>query len=188
MKNKNKTLIIGILVIGFILAICIHRGYIRPLVKNVANTTPIATQTPVLVSSPETATETYDPKNYKNEKYGFEISFPDSWQYYAVISETWQGTMVNGDTKKYQGPKILLRSPKWTEAKPWQDIPVLIFTPEQWKLAENEELAVSAAPIGPSKLGENKNYVFALPPRWIGFTDALGQDEAAEIVKTFKAF
>ncbi|NOQ67967.1 hypothetical protein GQ568_00830, partial [Patescibacteria group bacterium] len=35
---------------------------------------------------------------------------------------------------------------------------------------------------------ENNKYVFALPPRWIGFADALGQDEAQKIVGTFKVF
>ena len=53
---------------------------------------------------------------------------------------------------------------------------------------EQEKLAVSAAPIGPSKLGENARFVFALPPRWIGFADTLGQDEAGEAPKTFRAF
>ena len=47
--------------------------------------------------------------------------------------------------------------------------------------------SVSAAPYGPIKLGESNKYVFALPPRWVGFTDALGQNEAKEIVKTFMA-
>jgi hypothetical protein len=47
---------------------------------------------------------------------------------------------------------------------------------------------VSAAPITPSKLGENAKFVFALPPRWIGFADALGQDEAKDVPKSFRAF
>ncbi len=53
----------------------------------------------------------------------------------------------------------------------------MIFTPVQWKQVEDVDMAVSAAPIGPSKLGQNSKYFFALPPRWIGFTDTLGQDE-----------
>ena len=35
-------------------------------------------------------------------------------------------------------------------------------------------MSVSAAPIGPEELGQNTKYVFALPPRWIGFTDDIG--------------
>ena len=80
-----------------------------------------------------------------------------------------------------------MRNPNWTGPLSWQDIPIMMFTKDEWQLIEATLLSVSAAPIGPGKLGENGQYVFALPPRWIGFTDALGQDEAREIVKTFKA-
>jgi len=38
----------------------------------------------------------------------------------------------------------------------------MIFTPSQWKLVAAENMAVSAAPIGPAELGQNKNYVFAI--------------------------
>jgi hypothetical protein len=58
----------------------------------------------------------------------------------------------------------------------------MIFTPSQWKLVDAEQMAVSAAPIGPAELGRNKSYVFALPPRWIGFTDAEGIDEAQTLI------
>jgi hypothetical protein len=93
-----------------------------------------------------------------------------------------------GSTSLYTGPEIILRHPQWAAAAPWQDIPVMVFTPEEWALVEQQQLAVSAAPIGPSKLGENTNFVFALPPRWIGFVDTLGQDAAAEVPRTFRAF
>ena len=56
----------------------------------------------------------------------------------------------------------------------------------EWQLIEDGNLNIFAAPIAPSKLGENNKYVFSLPPRWVGFTDALGQDEAQKIVGTFK--
>jgi membrane-bound inhibitor of C-type lysozyme len=125
---------------------------------------------------------------YKNNDYGFQITLPGSWRGYSVLSEAWNGQTVDEKATKYQGPKIIIRNPNWTQTKLWQDIPVMVFTPDQWKLIETENLAVSAAPIGPSKLGENTKYVFALPPRWVGFTDALGQDEAVKITQTFKAF
>jgi len=44
-------------------------------------------------------------------------------------------------------------------------------------------MAVSAAPIGPAELGRNKSYVFALPPRWIGFwADVKGMDEVQTLM------
>ena len=53
---------------------------------------------------------------------------------------------------------------------------------------KEQEFSVSAAPTTPSKLGENAKFVFALPPRWIGFVDTLGQDAAGKVPKTFRAF
>ncbi|MBU4338871.1 hypothetical protein KKB43_02295 [Patescibacteria group bacterium] len=131
--------------------------------------------------------ETADWKTYRNEKYEFEVTLLDSWKGYSTLTESWSGTTLDGNSAQYQGPKIIVRNPKWTESQIWQDIPILVFTKDEWQLIEAENLNISAAPIGPSKLGENQKYVFALPSRWVGFDDALGQNEAQEIAKTFKA-
>jgi len=121
------------------------------------------------------------PVVYKNTQYGFCLRLPEDWKGYKTAAETWSGTVLDTQ-KKESGPQLLIRNPKWTKDDPWQDIPIMIFTPSQWKLAEADNLAVSAAPIGPSELGRNKSYVFALPPRWIGFTDAEGQDELQKLM------
>ncbi len=113
---------------------------------------------------------------YRNAEYGFCFFLPESWKGYTIVSEQWSGTVLNSG-QAVQGPQLLIRNPKWTAENPYQDIPIMIFTPAQWKQVEDVLMAVSAAPIGPSKLGQNSKYVFALPPRWIGFTDTLGQDE-----------
>ncbi len=125
---------------------------------------------------------------YTNQDYGFELTLPDLWKGYSVLNQTWTGYLINKEesTETKSGPEIIIRNPNWTEAKPWQDIPVMVFTSDEWTLVQDENMAVSAAPIGPQELGRNSKYVFALPPRWVGFTDALGQDEAQAIVKTFK--
>lgn len=116
------------------------------------------------------------PVVYHNTKYGFCFLLPADWKGYTIVTQNWSGTVL--DTQKKEiGPQLLIRNPKWTEADPWQDIPIMIFTPDQWKIVAAENMAVSAAPIGPSLLGQNKSYAFALPPRWIGFTDDKGQDE-----------
>jgi len=124
-------------------------------------------------------------KTYKNEEYGFEVIIPDSWKGYLILEETWNGVTLDGKSTKFQGPEIIIRHPEWTTEQLWQDVPIMVFTKNEWKLIEANSLNVSAAPIGPSKLGENQKYVFALPPRWVGFYDALGQEEAVEITKTF---
>ncbi len=126
-------------------------------------------------------------QTYTNNQYGFSLQMPNSWAGYSATTETWQGTRLDNNTQ-LQGPQVRLRHPQWTQAQPWQDIPVMIFTKEQWQMVLAEHLAVSAAPIPPSKLGENEQYVFALPARWVGFTDAQGQAEAQSITQTFKAF
>ncbi len=130
--------------------------------------------------------ETADWKTYRNKEYGFEIILLESWKGYKVFEESWNGTTLDGNSVKYEGPKIIIRNPKWSEDKIWQDVPILIFTKDEWQLIEANNLGIFAAPVAPSKLGENNKYVFALPPRWIGFTDASGQNEAQKIVATFK--
>ena len=113
---------------------------------------------------------------YHNTQYGFCFVLPASWKGFTIVREQWSGTMFSSG-QVVHGPQLLIRNPQWTAKKPYQDIPIMIFTPSQWKMVVAVTMTVSAAPIGPAKMGENSHYVFALPPRWIGFTDALGQDE-----------
>ena len=132
-----------------------------------------------------------DWKTYKNNEYGFELTLPDSWKNYSVVKETWKGWSVfevEDVGQTYSGTKVVIKNPQTNSQQIWQDIPIMIFTPEIWKLVNEEKIAVSAAPIGPAKIGENAKYIFATPPRWYGFTDDKGWEEAVEIVKTFKAF
>jgi hypothetical protein len=127
-------------------------------------------------------------KDYKNEEYGFGLTFPETWNGYTVEKQTWEGQLISNTAKKYTGVKIVIKNPQTTAVQPWQDIPIMVINKEVWKLIEEEKIAVSAAPIGPAKVGENEKYIFATPPRWYGFSNAIGSQEAVDIVKTFKAF
>lgn len=135
-----------------------------------------------------------DWKTYRNEQYGFMLSFPESWKGYSVKEESWNGEVIGANAERIEnktGPQIVIRHPKWTKKNPWQDIPIMVFTRDEWKMTQpgtKATLSVSAAPVGPAELGRNNKFVFALPPRWVGFYDNLGQDEAVEITETFKAF
>jgi hypothetical protein len=113
---------------------------------------------------------------YRNTQYGFCFSLPDSWRGYRIVAEQWNGTILSSG-QAVHGPQLLIRNPKWTAEKPYQDIPIMVFTPAEWQQVTAVTMSVSAAPIGPSELGHNSKYIFALPPRWIGFYDTLGQDE-----------
>ena len=89
---------------------------------------------------------------------------PESWKGYSIIEEQWEGTS-NGQLVE-TGPQLLIRHPGWIQDNPRQDIPIMVFTHEQWNALQNEGFSVGAAPIGPSKLGSNSQYVFALPARY----------------------
>ena len=143
--------------------------------------TPAFAQTPDANAQSAGPAAMATPVVYKNTQYGFCFLLPADWKGYKIVAEKWSGTILDSG-KKESGPELLIRNPKWTENDPWQDIPIMIFTPAQWKIIAADNMAVSAAPIGPAKMGRNKSYVFALPPRWIGFTDAEGQDEVQALM------
>ena len=127
---------------------------------------------------------------YRNDQYGFTLTLPQSWEPSFVILDTWGGSTYDASgntTASYGGPEITIHHTDDYHDR-WQPVPIMVFTPAQWKLIESEQLIVSAAPYGPGEIGRNSKYIFAEPPRWIGFTDSLGQDEARAIMDSFKAF
>ena len=120
---------------------------------------------------------------YSNKDYGFAFTLPNTWANYSIVKNTWEGSPVNTKSKKETGPKLLIRNPKWTEALPYQDIPVLVFTLAEWSTYEKGNFSVSAAPILASELGRNNKYVFALPARW-NFDYSKDYEEAISIINT----
>jgi len=174
---KNTFLIISVIVV---LIAVLLAGYL--FYKNF----PSNVQAPTTNQVPDT-------EIYTNNEYGFKITFSDSWKGYSVDKTgEWSGVRIDGPPMEggpnYTGPLFVFKNPQTTLKQPYQDIPIMVFTHEVWDLVNAEKVAVSAAPIGPAKIGENTKYVFATPPRWYGFTDAIGTEEALNIVKTFKAF
>ncbi|HWQ79177.1 MAG TPA: stalk domain-containing protein [Anaerovoracaceae bacterium] len=106
---------------------------------------------------------------YSNTQYGFNFTLPKSWENYSILTDQWEGYLITGeesDIAAEAGVMIKIRHPQWTSQTPRQDIPIMIFTPAQWDKVQKEELSVSAAPIPPSELGRNSEYVFALPARY----------------------
>jgi hypothetical protein len=105
---------------------------------------------------------------YENSEYGFTFVLPKSWQDYQIVSDSWEGISTNQQQNKTieNGQILAIRHPEWTEGKPKQDIPIMIFTLNQWSSLEKGEFHIGAAPIGPAMLGQNNEYVFALPARY----------------------
>ncbi len=132
------------------------------------STPPVSQTAPTITSSPTPSATALE---YTNSQYGFTFTLPNDWKGYKVIAGTWTGTTENPATPStvyppVHGPEITIRNPQWTEASNWQDIPILVFTPDQWAAVMDETLSMGAAPIPPTELGHNANYVFALPARY----------------------
>jgi len=129
--------------------------------------------------------EETSPVIYENTQYDFGFALPESWKGYTTISEKWEGLSLKdtneGDVVE-TGPIILIRHPKWTSEEPRQDIPIMIFTIDQWNSLQKGEFHIGAAPIGPTELGRNDNYVFALPARY-NFEFLPGYEEVEDIFK-----
>lgn len=141
---------------------------------------------PHLTASPASQTTPLSPANsiiYTNTKCGFHFRLPESWKGYSIIHSQWSGRILDAQPEKIEtGPLLSIRHPLWTEANPRQDIPIMIFTRAQWKYIEKDDMAVSAAPIGPSELGRNKKYVFALPARY-NYALPTGYEEVEDILQ-----
>jgi hypothetical protein len=118
---------------------------------------------------------------YENAEFGFTFTLPKSWEGYQIVADSWEG--ISPDQKQMENGKILLiRHPEWTEAKPRQDIPIMIFTLKQWSSLEKGEFHIGAAPIGPIMLGQNNEFVFALPARY-NFSFLEGYEEVETILE-----
>jgi hypothetical protein len=119
---------------------------------------------------------------YRNSQYGFSFSLPESWKGYSIIEDKWEGIALGGDVTVEQGPIILIRHPQWTLANPRQDIPIMIFSLDQWGSLQLAKFHIGAAPIGPKELGRNSNYVFALPARY-NYAFPTGFEEVEQILE-----
>jgi hypothetical protein len=120
---------------------------------------------------------------YRNTQYGFSFSLPASWRGFSIVTDQWQGFIYGpqGDELAQQSPLISIRHPLWTSVHPRQDIPVMVFTLAQWDSLQRDEFHIGAAPIGPSELGRNAQYVFALPARY-NFAFPTGWEEVQKII------
>jgi hypothetical protein len=140
------------------------------------------TPTRILQPSPTTQAALND---YSNTQYGFSFSLPASWEGYSIGMDKWEGLRQSDDQGEVvveQGPTVSIVHPNSTPEQPRQNIPIMVFTIQQWDRLQAGEWHVGAAPIGPSELGRNSRYVFALPARY-NYTFAEGWEEVAQILQ-----
>jgi hypothetical protein len=153
----------------------------------IAGSSASTTTTSASTTSTSASTTTLPPAGsivYENTQFGFTFMLPESWKGYKIDTIQWEGFPVDttGEGPGIFGPEISIRHPLWTEADPRQDIPIMIFTLEEWARVQQEKLSLGAAPIPPTELGRNSTYVFALPARY-NFAFPTGYEEVEQILE-----
>lgn len=139
-----------------------------------------ARQAPSHNEKPDAAVAHPKTIEYKNIDYGFSLTLPESWKGYRVLWSEWVGVVQRDDggvARELRGPQLRIRHPQWTREHPREDMPIMIFTIDEW----NQGPVVSPAPFGPTEIGRNKRYVFAVPPRW-DYDFSEGWEEAEKIL------
>ncbi len=168
--NKN-TIIIILIVLALIVGLKILSS--KSTTNVPVTVTPIATSTPSGVE-------------YKNTKYGFTFSLPDSWKGFIIEEDFWEGYAPSdtvGQALIANGPLVFIRHPLWTEKNPRQDIPIMIFTISEWNDIQNDKFHIGAAPVGPKEITRNSKYVFAVQARY-NFAFPIGFEEVEEILNS----
>jgi len=158
-------------------------GSPAPSAEPSAASAPESTGTAGPTASPTESEEESSSIVYQNEEYGFDFTLPESWKGYTVVTDEWEGLSSNaqGERVTVTGPEVLIRHPLWTSGTPRQDIPIMVFTLDEWDRLSKDEFHIGAAPIGPSELGRNSKYVFALPARY-NFAALTGYEEVDTIL------
>lgn len=134
-------------------------------VEKPVTVTPIPKATPTV--SP-TEAEIVEGETYTNEKYGFTLQFPDTWEGYVTKETKW----IDNKTVSIEF------------GLPEQELifDITIFTPEEWEKISSEE-----GPK-PTKISENDEYVFAYGHAQDAVNDEIVQrmEEIDDIIATFK--
>lgn len=139
------------------------------------------------ISAPAKTIRVMEPQSanvYRNTQFGFGFSLPESWKGYRILTEKWEGraldSRANGKIVE-TGLMIKIRHPQWYSQNPRQDIPIMIFTIDQWDALQQEKFHIGAAPMSPRELGRNSKYVFALPARY-NYAFPTGYEEVERIL------
>jgi hypothetical protein len=122
-----------------------------------------------------------DAVEYRNTKYGFAFSLPPGWKGYTIVTEQWEASDAQKGTVE-RGPVVSIRHPGWTEDHPRQDIPIMVFTLEQWDSAEKGNFYLGGSAIVFHELGRNRKYAFAVSSRY-NEADVVGREEVDRILQ-----
>ena len=120
---------------------------------------------------------------YVNPQYGFSFSLPVRWKGYSIVAGKWEGLAIGEGQTVETGPMITIRHPQWVAENRRQDIPIMIFSLDQWNSLQLGKFHIGAAPIGPKELDRNTRYVFALPARY-NYAFPPGYEEVEKILES----
>ena len=126
------------------------------------------------------------PLRYQNTRYDLTFFLPADWQGYSVLNQQWDAPLHSADYQEVvgneRGPIIVFRNPQWKADRPYQDIPVMVFTRRQWDALHNGRFFPYAGGI----IGEawhNREYVFGIYSRYNVDDSIGGWEEADEILE-----
>lgn len=127
------------------------------------------------------------PIRYHNPEYHLTFLLPASWQGYSASVQQWDGQTYSPATDKTivvgHGPMITLRHPQWQSSAPFQDIPIVVFTRDQWDALHHGKFWPSLFAGGTiDEIWHNGDYVFAMSSRY-NWGELEGSKEVAGIVE-----
>jgi hypothetical protein len=121
---------------------------------------------------------------YHNAQYGLTFFLPASWKGHSVLIEQWDADLHSADYQTVigteHGPIIVLRHPRWTAGEPYQDIPIIVFTRNQWDAVKPQRLFVGAGGSN-DEISHNAKYVFGTNSRH-NWGELKGWEETGDIV------
>jgi hypothetical protein len=120
---------------------------------------------------------------YHNSEYGLDFSLPESWRGYSVLVQRWESSAhkpaLDQDVTVGHRPVIVLRNPAWRADDPRQDIPILVFTREQWAADMQDGIYAGGVTY---EISHNGRFVFGIHSRFNWDESVKGTEEAGEIV------
>jgi hypothetical protein len=126
------------------------------------------------------------PIRYHNAQYDFTFYLPVNWQRYSVLMDEWEGDKYlpekDTDVVLARGPIIVLRNPQWKTNNLYQDIPIFIFTRQQWDDTNLGKYNAVGAGGCFYELWNNDKYVFGIHSRYNADDSVNGSKEVQDTV------
>jgi hypothetical protein len=126
------------------------------------------------------------PIRYHNAQCDFTFYLPASWQDYSILTQQWEGEKYlpekDKDVVLARGSIIVLRNPQWKTNSLYQDIPIYIFTRQQWDDTNLGKYYAQGAGGVIYELWHNDKYVFCIHSRYNTDDSVNGWKEVQDIV------